>query len=197
MTQSRKDHSDARQGCGVSCHHTSRSTLSSVRTKLPDRTAHLIFWPVVVIGLVLDLWTKSIVFAWVQRQPSQIVFVIDDLLRFVAEMNAGAAWGIAMGRRYLLITVSVAALAVILVVFLLSGPGQRLIHMALGLFAAGVCGNLYDRIFNDGQVRDFIDVAVWPGKRWPAFNVADAMLCVGVGLMILSSLGVGKRNVAQ
>ena len=61
-------------------------------------------------------------------------------------------------------------------------------HVALGLFTAGICGNLWDRIFNDGRVRDFIDIVYWPGKHWPAFNIADSMLCIGVGLMIISSL---------
>ena len=64
----------------------------------------------------------------------------------------------------------------------------KIFVVALSLFAAGVAGNLYDRAFNDGLVRDFIDIMYWPGKHWPAFNVADSMLCTAVGLLILSSL---------
>ena len=55
-----------------------------------------------------------------------------------------------------------------------------MVQVALGLFAAGVSGNLWDRIFNGGQVRDFIDVVYWPGRHWHTFNVADAMLCIAV-----------------
>ena len=58
---------------------------------------------------------------------------------------------------------------------------------ALGLFMGGVAGNLYDRLFNDGMVRDFIDV-YWRGWHWPAFNVADSMLCVAVGIFVVRSL---------
>ena len=72
-------------------------------------------------------------------------------------------------------------------------------HAALGLFAAGICGNLYDRIFNNGLVRDFIDVVYWSGRHWPAFNFADSMLCIGVGVVIISGLFTEKsaRKHAQ
>ena len=58
--------------------------------------------------------------------------------------------------------------------------------VALGLFTAGITGNLYDRAFNDGLVRDFIDVVIpvidYP---WPAFNIADSLLCIAIGLLII------------
>ena len=60
-------------------------------------------------------------------------------------------------------------------------------QISLGLITAGVVGNLYDRLFNEGRVRDFIDVyrGHW---HWPAFNVADSLLCIGVGLIIIGML---------
>ena len=110
-------------------------------------------------------------------------------------LNDGAAFGFFAGHPYKLIVVSVIALIFVLVFFLFfSGTGPRLFHIALGLFAAGVCGNLYDRIFNDGLVRDFIDITIWPGKHWPAFNVADSMLCIAVGLWIISCFQTPKHS---
>jgi len=82
----------------------------------------------------------------------------------------------------------VLALIVILGVFFFGRAQQRSVQVALGLFAAGVSGNLWDRLFNNGQVRDFIDVVYWPGRHWHTFNMADAMLCVAVGLLILATL---------
>jgi signal peptidase II len=161
---------------------------------LPDLTAHLIFWPSMVVGLTLDLWTKSAVFGWLQQQPANSVSVIDGFLRLVIAENPGAAFGQFAGRPYLLVAVSVVALIVIFAIFLFSGTQQRLVHTALGLFAAGVCGNFYDRIANSGLVRDFIDVVYWPNHHWPAFNVADALLCVGVGLLIISTFQAPKRS---
>ncbi len=160
----------------------------SCRVGLADCKAHLIFWLILILGLTLDLWSKRAVFEWLGQKPDSTAVLIDGLLRLVIAENAGAVFGIATGQRYLLIVVSVVALIVIFALFLFSRIRQSSMHVALGLFAAGICGNLYDRIFNDGLVRDFIDVVYWPGKHWPAFNVADSMLCIGVGLMIVSGL---------
>ncbi len=157
--------------------------------------AQFIFWPLVVAGVILDLWTKAAVFNWLEQKPQKSVSIIDGFLQLVVAENAGAAFGIAAGQRYLLIAVSVVALGVIFAVFLLSASEQKLVYVALGLFAAGVCGNLHDRIFNDGRVRDFIDVVYWPGKHWPAFNIADTMLCIGVGLLLISSFFTGGSSL--
>jgi signal peptidase II len=137
--------------------------------------------------LALDLWSKAAVFDWLSRRQDGSVSVIDGFFRLVAVENTGAAFGIATGQTRLLTAVSVIALVVILAIFLFGEVKHKLTHAALGLFAAGVCGNLYDRIFNDGRVRDFIDLVYWPGRHWPAFNIADSMLCIGVGLMIIST----------
>ncbi|MHC4112530.1 MAG: signal peptidase II [Planctomycetota bacterium] len=160
---------------------------------MPPLKAQLVFWPLMVLGLTLDLWSKRAVFDWLLQKQSSRISIIDGFLQFVVMENKGAAFGIASGQRYLLIMVSVIALIVIFGIFLFSGTERRLVHIALGLFAAGVCGNLYDRVFNNGgAVRDFIDVVYWPGKHWPAFNVADSLLCVGVGLMIISCILTDK-----
>jgi signal peptidase II len=158
----------------------------------PDLSAHLIFWPLVVIGIALDLWAKKAVFDWLQYHHSG-VSIIDGFLRLVTALNEGAAFGLFSGHHYGLIVISVVALIVIFAVFIFGGTKQRLVHVALGLFAAGVCGNLYDRIFF-GHVRDFIDVTIWPGRHWPAFNVADTLLCIAVGLGIISCFWAPKRS---
>jgi signal peptidase II len=143
-------------------------------------------------GLALDLWSKRIVFSWLAQEPGNSVSVIDGFLRLVMALNTGGAFGIFSGRPYLLAAVSVVALIVIAAVFFLSAGQQKIVHIALALFAAGVCGNLWDRVFNQGCVRDFIDV-YYGDYHWPAFNVADALLCIGVGLLIISSFRPTKR----
>jgi signal peptidase II len=156
--------------------------------------AHLVFWPSIIIGLALDLWSKSAVFNWLQQRQHSGVSIINGFLQLVTAQNAGAAFGIAAGQRRLLIAVSLIALMIILAVFLFSSTRQKIVYFALGLLAAGVCGNLYDRIFNNGLVRDFIDIVYLPGRHWPAFNIADTMLCIAVGLLILSSLFTGRSS---
>ncbi len=153
---------------------------------MPDLKAHLIFWSLTLGGLVLDLWSKKAVFDWLGREQSHNVSIIDGLLRFIIALNDGAAFSTFSGKPYLLTAISIVALLVVLGVFLFSGTQYRSIHIALGLFTGGICGNLYDRIFNDGLVRDFIDVYIG-NKHWPTFNVADSLLCIGVGLLIIST----------
>ncbi|MHC4131663.1 MAG: signal peptidase II [Planctomycetota bacterium] len=159
----------------------------------PDRTAHLIFWPILIIGFAVDLWSKSLIFKWLQLGESYPV--INGFFQLTAVQNAGAAFGLADGQRILLVSVSAVASIVILGLFFFGGIKKRLAQIAIGLFIAGVLGNLYDRIFNDGLVRDFIDITYWPGKHWPAFNIADSMLCIAVGLLIITSLHTtGKQT---
>jgi signal peptidase II len=154
---------------------------------MPVSAAWLIFWPLVVVGIALDLWSKWAIFDWLETKPDGRFSIIDGFLQLVRAENAGAAFGIASGQRYILVTVSVLALLVILTMFFFSRTGQKLMYVAFALFAAGICGNLYDRIFNGGFVRDFLDV-YYQRYHWPAFNVADSLLCIGVGLLIITSL---------
>jgi signal peptidase II len=63
---------------------------------------------------------------------------------------------------------------------------------ALSLVLGGAIGNLIDRVAY-GYVIDFLDV-YYQDWHWPAFNVADTAICIGVGLMLLESLGVGRGS---
>jgi len=188
MSEFEKEVDEARPGSGrfffTSCCGRSRPSFGS----------QIIFWFLTVFGILLDLWSKKAVFDWLRQQGVGNFPIIDGFLQLVMAENNGAAFGMAAGQRGLLITISFIALAVIFVVFLFRGSEQKLVQIALGLFAAGVGGNLYDRIFNDGRVRDFIDVVYWPGRHWPAFNVADSMLCVAVALVIISGFFTEKRH---
>lgn len=178
MTEFNNEEKQARPDSG-------RAFFRPSRAKLPTAKAHLIFWPVSILGFVLDLLTKWLVFENIQ--PGRAVPVIDGVVRIVHVLNAGAAFGVLQGKTHYLIVVSFAAVLIVLGLFLFGDIRQKVSLVALGLFAAGICGNLYDRLFNDGMVRDFIDVVYWPGRHWPAFNVADSMLCIGVGLMIIAA----------
>lgn len=150
--------------------------------------AHLLFWPIFAAAVALDLWTKRAVFDWLSTFPIPFYKVVDGFLNFIMAENNGAAWSIMRGQRILLSGISIVALAVVLGIFLFSRNQRRLVQISLALFAGGISGNLYDRLFNDGKVRDFIDVVYWPGRHWPAFNVADSLLCTAVGLLIILTL---------
>jgi signal peptidase II len=171
------------------------------RLVLPDSKGQYIFWSLFAGGLALDLWTKSAIFKWLG--PGGRYSIIDGLLRFDCRVNPGAAFNMFAGKAYFLVGISVVALILVVGIFLFGGVRQRLAHVALGLFAGGISGNLYDRAFNGGQVRDFLEAYIRIGgkiRAWPAFNVADSLLVVGVGLLIISTLTVeksGQRHAQQ
>lgn len=71
-------------------------------------------------------------------------------------------------------------------------PQETAMGIALALVLGGALGNLIDRVLY-GYVIDFLDVyyRTW---HWPAFNIADSAICVGVGLMLLDGMGTGRRH---
>ena len=68
---------------------------------------------------------------------------------------------------------------------------EYLLAAALSLILGGAVGNLIDRLLY-GYVIDFLDV-YYNTYHWPAFNIADSAITIGVGLMLLESFGVGKK----
>ena len=137
MVKSDTEKNDARPGKG-------RFFFKHLAPSLPAFKTQFIFWFLLFAVLLLDLWTKQAVFSWLRQRGS--VPVIDGFLQLVMAENTGAAFGIAAGRRWLLVAASVIALVVIFVVFIFSAKESRLVHVGLGLFAGGVCGNLYDHV---------------------------------------------------
>ncbi|NOK10196.1 signal peptidase II [Corallococcus exercitus] len=123
---------------------------------------------------------------------------IEDYWHFRYVENPGAAWGMFSSlpdaaRKAFFHVVSLVALAFILVLYRKTEPSQKGVRVALALITGGALGNFVDRLIR-GYVIDFID---WhwrnqPGMRWPTFNVADAAICVGVGLMLLDSFRVRR-----
>jgi signal peptidase II len=152
--------------------------------KMPGGIEQLNFWGVAISGLALDLWSKHAVFAWMKARGLWDYPLISGLLSVVVRENPGAAFSIAEGHHIMLRFFAGAALLGITGYFLFGGIKDRLTCLALGLFMGGVTGNFYDRLFNEGLVRDFIDV-YYGQWHWPAFNVADSMLCIAVGLLLI------------
>lgn len=147
-----------------------------------------IFWSVTILGTAADLLSKSYIFEWLKDKPFHTFPIIDGFFNLVLVENAGAAFGIAHGQRWILTGISIIGLLIVLGIVHLAGKCSKLMYITMGLLCAGITGNLYDRIFNDGKVRDFIDIIYWEGKHWPAFNIADTMLCTAVGLVFFVTL---------
>ena len=75
---------------------------------------------------------------------------------------------------------------ILAVFYLLKVRAAWWVHVAFGLVLAGACGNVYDNIFSPGgRVRDWIQVILPGGQAFPTFNVADSMITVGAGLLLV------------
>lgn len=72
---------------------------------------------------------------------------------------------------------------------------ETLLAIALSLILGGAIGNLIDRLAY-GYVIDFLDV-YYGTRHWPAFNVADSAITLGVALMLIESLGFGQNKVEE
>jgi signal peptidase II len=116
------------------------------------------------------------------------ITVIDGWLSLTLVLNPGLAFGLLGGVpakwRWLVAALSLVALAVLARVALRVLPdGGWPGRLAIGLIFGGAVGNLIDRA-RFGAVVDFVDVH-WRGWHWPAFNVADSAITVGVVLLAL------------
>ncbi len=141
---------------------------------------------VTLIIVLLDQITKTLITGLLSLH--QTVEVIGGFFNIIYIRNPGAAFGILGGwgamRTVLLIVVSLTALVVI--IYLYSKSTERFTAIALSLIAGGAAGNLIDRV-RFGEVIDFLDFSLG-GYHWPAFNVADSAITVGVILMMAHAL---------
>jgi signal peptidase II len=147
-----------------------------------------------VVGLattvfVADQLTK--VWALARLDPTHPVVVIPDLLHLALVMNPGVAFGIFAGVppewRWIVTLFSLTALALLgSLAFRILPRGNLTSRVAIGLVFGGAAGNLVDR-WRHGAVVDFIDV-FWRTYHWPAFNVADSAISIGVVLLALRLL---------
>lgn len=118
--------------------------------------------------------------------------IIPDIFDFQYARNYGSAFGFMNNpdlpyRAHFFVAVSLIALAIIGYILLGITTQQRLFLWGLSMLAAGAVGNFIDRI-RLGYVVDFILWKYTDELRWPNFNIADALICVGVGLMFIEIL---------
>ena len=150
----------------------------------PWRYSLLLF--VAGIVVLLDQITKVWVDRTIRVYDSQTI--IPGILDLHYIRNSGAAFGFLSGsqagfRIPFFILVSVVAVGIILFLFYKLEDSEVMMPVALSLVLGGAIGNLVDRI-RLGEVIDFILIH-YKAFRWPAFNVADIAITVGVSLLVL------------
>jgi signal peptidase II len=139
--------------------------------------------------LFLDQWTKGIITRTMEVHQSRTVLA--DVFDLTYVRNSGAAFGLFASvdsslKAILLNSVAVVVFLIVSAYALRSSHKSVRLQVGLALILGGAVGNLLDRV-RFGYVVDFLDFSV-SGHHWPAFNVADSAICIGVGLLFLDML---------
>lgn len=140
-----------------------------------------------ILVIICDQITKALIEEWLK--PGQIYTVIPGFFDIISIRNRGAAFGF-LNRsdiEWQFWLFLAATLVAVWAIFTLArqGKSQPLLNAALGLVLGGAIGNLIDRVRHRAVV-DFLDF-YWQQWHWPAFNIADIGICIGVFLACLAT----------
>ena len=157
------------------------------------------YWVLLVVCfgvLLLDQWTKHLVQE--RLLLHQTVGVIPGVFNLVHVRNTGGAFGIFGGERgglgsLLFVVVSLIAIGSILFLFVKLREDEKTLSLSLSLVLSGAIGNLIDRL-RYGEVVDFLDFYLL-SYHWPAFNISDSAICIGIGLIALELLSGDKKKL--
>lgn len=141
--------------------------------------------------IILDQASKQMVVATMHLYQS---IAVTSFFNLTYVHNTGAAFSFlsdAGGWQRWFFSVLALTISIVLIVWLYRlKKNETLLAISLALILGGAFGNLIDRVLF-GYVIDFLDV-YYQSWHWPAFNVADSAISLGVMLMLLESLGIGR-----
>jgi signal peptidase II len=146
--------------------------------------------------IFLDQLTKVVVVR--ELSLGRVIPVVPGFFNLIHIRNTGIAFGMfndgaALGKTLLLTTAGILALGFLVWILRDMDADDLLGGLAVGCVAGGAIGNLIDRL-RLGEVVDFLDV-YWRSHHWPAFNMADSAITVGVALLIIHELVALRREV--
>ncbi|MCD6288672.1 MAG: signal peptidase II [Candidatus Hydrogenedentes bacterium] len=155
------------------------------------RTARVLTAVTVLSVTVLDQITKA---ALVARVPKgTFVEIIPGMFNICHTNNTGVVFGMFPGMPMVFAGLTVVAIIALSgLVWSLDQSVSRVQFLSYGLLIGGAVGNLIDRV-RLGSVTDFLDFYIGT-HHWPAFNVADSAVCVGVALLLIATLAESRGN---
>ena len=157
----------------------------------------MLIWILIIAGVViLDQASKALVMYGLQLDTvGESIPIIENVFHFTHVRNTGAAFGMLGGedQRWIFILISVIGIAALLIYLWKFRPDSKLACTALSMIIGGGVGNMIDRCFRVGivdgverhYVFDFLDFCAFPDLWKWTFNVADAFVCVGAGILFV------------
>lgn len=160
-----------------------------------------ISWSLILLTLVLAIAFDQLskLFILASFQKGEVQEVIPSFFNLTLHFNKGAAFGLFAGledgfRQLVLGVFSKIAILMLLVFLVYEFHESKRGQFCVGLILGGALGNIIDRIYR-GEVVDFLDFYI-ANYHWPAFNIADSCICVGVFVLIFfESKGKEKKQI--
>jgi signal peptidase II len=142
------------------------------------------YYVLALFVILCDQLTKWLIVK--KMEYGESIEVIGNLLYITSHRNRGAAWGILEGQMWFFYIITIAV--VIGLIFYIQKMAKQSVGLgvSLGLMLGGAIGNFIDRVFRQ-EVVDFVHTYIF-SYSFPIFNVADAALTIGVGLLIIYML---------
>jgi signal peptidase II len=143
---------------------------------------------VAIVVVILDQLSKAAVVAFFAARGSVDREVVTSFFNLTLTYNRGISFGLfngGAGRNALVFSLAAAAIVAVLI-YWLSRASSPFFAVAIGLIIGGAVGNVIDRL-RLGAVVDFLDFH-FGTVHWPAFNLADSAICIGVAAMLLDGL---------
>jgi signal peptidase II len=139
---------------------------------------------IALMVLAFDQITKY--WVWIRLRDGDEIDVINGFFKFSYTENQGIAFGILNNGhvKWLLVAISVVAISIVVYYIVKTSASNTLLLWSLSLLAAGICGNLVDRI-RMGRVIDFILLHYHGEYQFPVFNIADTSITIGAALMAI------------
>lgn len=161
---------------------------------LPARRALGLALAVGAAVMALDQAIKWLIVAYVMEPPR--VIEVTGFFNLVLTYNTGVSFGLLRGaapwHAWILIAIALAVVVGLLVWLARQPRPQPLLAVAVGVVMGGALGNVIDRMHGPGVI-DFLDFHV-AGWHWPAFNLADSAITLGVILIVLDGLFSAPRG---
>lgn len=185
--------------------------------KMVPASRYVVFFAIVLLGCLADLWTKSYMFSWLgmpgTRMPEEATYwIVDGVCGFQTSLNQGALFGLGQGAvHWFAAFSSIAFIGILVWLFILGAARSWLLTISLGCIGAGTLGNLYDRLGLHGlkwpetfeglsqmgdpvyAVRDWV-LVMFGNWTWPNFNIADSLLVGGAILLGIHAFFVAETE---
>ncbi|MFJ5749928.1 signal peptidase II [Peribacillus frigoritolerans] len=141
----------------------------------------MFYYLIALLVIALDQLTKWMIVK--KMEYGESIEIIENLLYITSHRNRGAAWGILQGQMWFFYIITIAVIIGLVYYIQKMAKESILLGVALGLMLGGAIGNFIDRVARQ-EVVDFVHTYIF-SYSFPVFNVADAALSIGVGLLLI------------